>query len=182
MNEYFVMLKNNVRSLKNTHVIVGVALFCGLQIVLNTFNVYLGPTLRITFGFLATAASCYFYGPYPNILAAFFMDLIGYAMHPDGPYFPGYALNAMLMAFIFSSFFYQQKIKLWKIIAARALIVIINYMILNSLWLSMMYGDSFIVLFSARIVKNLLMFPIDAAMLYAILKICERLKPYIKLK
>ena len=105
MNNYFVMLKENVSSLKNTRVIVGVALFCGLQVILNNFNIYLGPTLRITFSFLAVAASCYFYGPYPNMLAAVVMDFIGYAMHPEGAYFPGYALNAMIMAFIFSSFF-----------------------------------------------------------------------------
>lgn len=182
MNNYFVMLKENVSSLKNTRVIVGVALFCGLQIILNNFNIYLGPTLRITFSFLAVAASCYFYGPYPNMLAAVVMDFIGYAMHPEGAYFPGYALNAMIMAFIFSSFFYEQKIRLWKIIAARALIVIINYLILNSLWLSLMYGDSFIVLLGARVVKNLIMFPIDVILLYFVLKTCERLYPHFHLR
>ncbi|TGY65257.1 folate family ECF transporter S component [Dubosiella muris] len=181
MNDYFVMLKDNVRSLKNTRVLVGVALFCGLQIILNSFNIYLGPTLRITFGFLATAASCYFYGPYPNMLAAFVMDFIGYAMHPDGPYFPGYALNAMLIALIFSSFFYQQTIKLWKIVVARALIVVFVYMILNSLWLSIMYGDSFFVLLGARVLKNVILFPVDVALLFSILKICERLRPSIKI-
>lgn len=182
MHQYFVMLKKNIHTLTKTKVIVGVALFCALEIVLNMFNIYLSPSLRITFGFLATAASCYFYGPYPNMAAGVIMDFIGYVLHPQGAYFPGYALNAVILAFIFGSFFYEQPVQLWRIIIARALVVLINYFILNSLWLSIMYGDSFWVLMSARVVKNLIMFPIDAAMLYLLLNICQRIKPQLKLK
>ena len=35
MNQYFVMLKENARSLKNVHVIVGVSLFFALNVILN---------------------------------------------------------------------------------------------------------------------------------------------------
>lgn len=74
MHQYFVMLKDNARAITNTKVIVGVAMFCALEVILDMFNIYLAPTLRITFGFLATAASCYFYGPYPNMIAGVIMD------------------------------------------------------------------------------------------------------------
>ncbi|MCI9041646.1 folate family ECF transporter S component [Dubosiella newyorkensis] len=181
MHQYFVMLKDNARAITNTKVIVGVAMFCALEVILDMFNIYLAPTLRITFGFLATAASCYFYGPYPNMIAGLIMDFIGYAMHPDGPYFPGYALNAILLAFIFSSFFYEQPVKVWRVLVARLLVVLINYLFLNSLWMSIMYGDSFFVLVGARLLKNVIMFPIDCTMLYLLLRMCARIKPQLKL-
>lgn len=177
MTDFKVMLQDNVRSLKNTKVLVGVALFCALSCVLSLFNIYLTSELRITFSFLAIAASCYFYGPYPNIIAAFIIDLLGYLMHPDGVYFPGFAINAMIQALIFSLFFYKQnKVSIKRIVIARFLVVVINNLILNPIWLSILYGNSLWILISARLLKNVIMFPIDCFLLYLTLNLCSRIK------
>lgn len=174
---YVERLKDSFHELSNVRTLTGVAMFCALYMVLSTFNVYLTPSLRITFGFLAVAASCYFYGIVPNVIAGFICDFLGWMLHPDGGYFPGYALNAMIQAFIFASFFYgQKKVSVWKVLAARLLVVIINYICLNSLWLSLMYGDSFWVLAGMRIAKNVIMFPVDCLMLWLVLRLCSRIR------
>lgn len=174
---YVEKLKDSARGLANVRVITGVGMFCALYMVLSTFNVYFTPTLRITFGFLAVAASCYFYGVVPNVIAGFICDFLGWALHPDGGYFPGYAVNAMIQAFLFASFFYgEKKVPVWKILSARFLVVAINYICLNSLWLSIMYGDSFWVLAGMRITKNIIMFPIDCLMLWLVLRLCTRIR------
>lgn len=181
MSAFLHSVKLSAESLKNIRVITGTALFCALYMVLSMFNVYFTPTLRITFGFLAVAASCYFYGMVPNVIAAFICDFLGWMLHPDGAYFPGYAINAMIQAVIYSAFFYQMKeLKVWKVLSARLLVVVINFLILNPLWLSIMYGDSFWVLASARVVKNIIMFPIDCLMLYLVLQMCIRIGRQIK--
>lgn len=182
MQSILFMLKDNIHSLKNTKVIVGVSLFCALDVVLSMFNVYITSELRITFGFLAVAASCYFYGPYPNMIAALIIDFLGYALHPDGPYFPGFALNAMLQALIYSLFFYRmKKVSLAKIIAARGLVVVLCNLILNPIWLSILYGNAFWVLVSARLVKNIVLFPVECGMLYGMLKMCSKIRKQISL-
>lgn len=168
------------RSLKNVRVITGVALFCALQVVMASFNVYLTPSLRISFGFLACAASCYFYGPVPNLIAAVIVDFMGYMVNPVGGYQPWWMINAMFQAFVFAVFFYDPEgdrpVAIWKILAAELLVVLVNNLLLNPLWLSMLYGDSYWVLAGARLVKNAIMYPINCALLVLVLRLCQRLK------
>ena len=39
MNQYFVMFKENAKSLKDVRVLVGVSLFCALNVILNMFSI-----------------------------------------------------------------------------------------------------------------------------------------------
>ena len=59
--------------------------------------------------------------------------------------------------------------------------IIIN-LILTPIWLSMMYGNAFGVLVTARILKNVVMFPIDTALLMTVLKVVEQIKLNRKLR
>ena len=47
---------------------------------------------------------------------------------------------------------------------------LIHIFVLNPLWLSIMFGDAFIALVSMRLVKNIVMFPIEVGLLYFLLK------------
>jgi ECF transporter S component (folate family) len=177
MNEILLMLKDNFHSLKQTKVIVGVSLFCALYVALSSFNIYLTSELRITFGYLAVAVSCYFYGPYPNVIAAFITDFLGYILHPDGPYFPGFAINAMIQALIYSLLFYKQKnVSIPRIMLARLGVVVICNLILNPIWLNILYGNSLWALISARLLKNIILYPIDCFLLFMILKLCQKIR------
>lgn len=57
--------------------------------------------------------------------------------------------------------------------------MVVVYLILNSLWLSMLYGNGFIALIGARIVKQLISLPIYAAATYFLLKMLEK-TPVVK--
>ena len=48
---------------------------------------------------------------------------------------------------------------------------------LNSLWLSMLYGNGFIPVLTARIVKELVMIPINTLMFAAVLQPVKKLVP-----
>ncbi len=182
MKKYFAMFKENTQSLKDVKVLVGVSLFCALNVILNMFSIQLTPMLKISFGSIAVAASCYFYGPYPNMIAAFILDTVNYLLRPVGPYQPWWMINAVVTAFLYALFFYkQEKISVLRCLLARLSVVLIVNLFLNPLWLSMLYGDSFWVLLSARIVKNILMFPIDVAVLYLTMKLCMRLKDQVRI-
>ncbi len=167
-------------SLTRTKVLCGVALFMALDVLLGSLTISISETLRISFTFLSVAASCYFFGLWPNVLAAFLVDLIGYLAHPVGAYMPLFALTAILNAVIYSVFFYgRSSVSIGRVILAKASSTILCNILINPILLSMMYGTPFWVLMSERIVKNLILFPIETAMLYFVIRECCRLKKRI---
>lgn len=182
LKNYFVMFKENVKDIKNVRVLVGVSLFCALNVILNMFSIQLTPMIKISFGSIAVAASCYFYGPYPNMIAAFVLDTVNYMLRPVGPYQPWFMISSVMIAVLYSLFFYkQEKIGFIRCAFARLSVILIVNLVLNSLWLSMMYGNAFWVLVSERVLKNVLMFPIEAFILYLTMKLSMRLKSRLRI-
>ena len=89
-------------------------------------------------------------------------------------WFPGFAVNEFLTGMIYGCFFYKKKITLLRVIIARACITVFINLILTSLWLNMMYQSPLFTM--VRLIKNVVMFPVDVALLYAALKGAERVR------
>ena len=51
--------------------------------------------------------------------------------------------------------------------------LIVN-VLLNTLWISMLYGKGIMVLLPARALKNLIMWPIDSIIFYSLTKLIEQ--------
>ena len=118
MKQYFVMLNENARSIKNVHVIVGVSLFFALNVIMNLFvSVYITPEVKVGFASIATAASCYFYGPIPNLIVAPLLDFVNFIVKPSGTYFPIFMISTFATAAIFSFFFYGSSFLQWKFLS-----------------------------------------------------------------
>lgn len=167
MNYITSLLNWKSKPLTNLQTITGCAMLCALYVALKMFTISLTPTLRISFAFVALALSCALYGFWPNMILCVAADFLGYLVHPDGPYVPMFAAILMVRAFIYVLFFYRQKeIPVWKILAAQALTVIICNILLNPLLLQMMYGTPYWMLASGRLLKSLIMYPIECALLY----------------
>lgn len=171
----FLLFKESVQNSKNVKVIVGTALFIAMNVVLGYAKIVIIPkTLEISFSTLALAACAFTYGPFMSGLAGIICDNIKYFLNPSGPYMPLFGINEILTGVIYGLFFYKKEITLKRVIFARLCVVLICNMLLTPLWLHMLYGDAFIVYFTARIVKNIVMFPIDVFLLYTVLKATKR--------
>lgn len=182
MKQYFVILKENAQSLKDVHVIVGVSLFFALNVVMNLFaSVYITPELKIGFASIATAASCYFYGPIPNLLVAPILDFVNFFVKPSGVYYPIFMIATMATSLIFSCFFYKQgKVTLKRVILARLAYDLIVSLFLNSFFTCMLWGTPFWAIVSPKIIKNLISLPIQVVVLYLTMKACYQIKPRLK--
>ena len=55
----------------------------------------------------------------------------------------------------------------------KLVVILICNVLLNTLWLSMLYGQAFAVLLPARLMKNLIMWPVDSMIFYTIAKTFE---------
>lgn len=175
-------LKKNILSFRSspvgsTKVLCTVALFVALYTALSAITIPLSPTLRISFSFLAMAASCYFFGIWPNLIAAFACDYLGFLMQPAGGYVPLFALILMVKAVIYAMSFYgRERIGVPRIMITQLLVSVLCNILLNPLLLSVMYDMPYWSLAVGRVVKNALLYPVECLLLYLVLQLCTRLK------
>ena len=65
---------------------------------------------------------------------------------------------------------YKKEITLKRCLVTTTLIILIVDIILNTYWLSILYKNAFLVLFGPRLIKNLVMIPINTILMYIVLK------------
>ena len=174
------MKKNNMffdsaRELKKTSVLTACAMLAALAFVLNQVaSISIGPYIKIGFSGLPNQIVDYLFGPITSSLFAGILDLVKYFAKPDGPFFFGFTFNAMAGAFIYGCFYYRKKMTLWRVFAAKFVVVVLVNIFLNTLWLDMLYGKGFLAILPARALKNLIMWPIDSTIYYMFLRLIEQ--------
>lgn len=176
MEKYFVKQTTSfwidaAQEFKRVTSITVAAMMMALNTLLGYFKIILIPKiLTISFASLAVASCAMVCGPLLSACMAAVADVIKYVVRPDGPFFIGFTVNEFLTGFIYGLFFYKcTKVSLGRCICARLIIVLLINLFLTPLWLYVMYGNAFWAMVSARLLKNVLMFPIDAALLYLVL-------------
>ncbi len=168
----------SARALRNTRSLAICAMLLAVQVLLGLVAaIPVGSYLRISFGYLALAAAGALFGPVPCMVNGALADLIGFIIRPTGPYFPGFTLTAMLTGLIYGLMFYRQEpVRLTRIIITQLIVNMALNMLLNSIWLKMLYGQAFLADLSVRILKNAVQLPVDVVMLCALMKLLPRLK------
>ena len=151
---------------KNKKIIL-TAVLLAMLIILSRFLSIKTPILKISFAFVPTMLCAVWLGPKWTVLLNVLGDLIGATLFPTGPYFIGYTISTAIAGFIYGMFLYRKeensysdKQFLIRLILSTALVALVVNMGLNTLWTSITSGKAFMVLFWARIVKQLIMVPI----------------------
>ena len=141
--------------------LVVMAFLIALEIILTRFCSINTPILRIGFGFLPVAMIGALYGPIWAAVGYAIGDILGMIIFPSGIFFPGFTVTAVLTGFVFGLFLHNKEKITWKTVLPASLIIILALnLCLDSLWLSIMYGDAFIALLPTRIFKCVVMLPI----------------------
>lgn len=167
------MLEKFIRSaaeLRRARTLTTVSLLVALGVLASVGTIIPSEVLKIGLGFLVTACMGYLFGPLPAMLGALAVDLISYLLRPAGPYFFGFTLNALLTGLVFGLILYQSAPSLLRTAASKAVVSLFINVLLNTLWLSVLYGKAFFLLLPARFLKNLLIFPVEVLLLYLVLK------------
>ncbi len=170
------LIRSSTNEMKSVSTISVAGMLVAISVVLSFVKIVLSPVLEISFSFLPLASGGLLYGPVVGGIMGMLSDVLGYFVQPNGPFFPGFTLNAVISGALYGFFLYKKPVSLKRVIIVSALITILVNLLLNSLWLSMMYGKAFVVLLSARIIKNLVMFPVNTALLMVLLKFIERFR------
>lgn len=141
--------------------IVHVAILIALEIVLSRFLSISTSIVKIGFSFVPIAICAMMYGPVWAGITGVMADFIGASLFPIGAYFPGFTLSAALTGIVFGLFLYKRKGNWAQLAGAVAINCIFISLLLSTYWLTILWGDSFLVLLPTRIVQNLIMIPIQ---------------------
>ncbi len=168
--------KSAAAEVKNIRSLTGAALVSAMGPILAMMTIIVNQYLQIGFSSLVHAVNGMMFGPVLAGLAGGVADIIKYIIKPTGPFFPGFTLNEILTGVIYGLFFYKRDIKLRDIIIARLLVTVGINLLLTPLWLSIMYGNAFVVMVPARLIKNVVMLPIDVFLLHTVLNFTKKIK------
>lgn len=131
------------------------------------------PNVRVTWGFLARAVCGMVGGPVTALVFGAAEDTINYMIAPSGPYFPGYAITTMVGTFFYALFLYRMRDPrphklLVRVFLAKLATNILN-VVLGSLWSAILYRKGYYYYMVKSFWKNLVMLPVQTAMLYFLL-------------
>ena len=173
------IFQESAAELKNIRCLTVTGLLIAIYAALEFVTVQPSETLKINFGFLAIAAIGMLYGPVVGMFGAGICDIVGFLVKPSGAFVPVFTLIAMVQGLIYGLIVYRKHSQRtgWgrtvetavRAVIARILDVAIINLLLNTLAISMMYGKVFNVLFSSRLVKNLIELPFDIGLVIIIL-------------
>lgn len=176
MKNFYNLVLCSSKELKSVKNLAVASLLITMKLILDLFTIQLNQALHLSFEFLPFASLSMLFGPVTGAMCGGLSDIINYIMNPKGAFFPGFTISAMVSGIIYGISFYKKEISIKRCIFAEIAIVVIVDILLNTFWLSLLYGKGFFVLLPMRIIKNLVMIPINVAMMYFVLKLVDKVK------
>ncbi len=197
IRRFFGMYAESAKEFSSLLTIVICGLMAALSIVLSTTtSFYITSEIKIGFSGVPNRIVDFIYGPVVGCVFGGVMDLVKFLIKPDGVFFPGYTLTAMLGGLIYGTFFYRLQIKqpqngklsgwitsnlksILLIFIAEILVKVFCNIGLNTLWSCMFTGKAFWAVLPLRITKNLIQIPVDTVFHFFIIKMVSQLKRYL---
>lgn len=162
--------------------IILTSILIALNIILERFLAYSVWNNTVSFGFITVAfAACYLGTPYAMAVAGL-GDLIGAIIKPFGPYFVGFTITNLLVGLILGLFL-RKNANLLKIGLAIISSKIVCSLILNTIWISILYRDgidAFWAVFVTRVPFNSLMAVVEIVVISILFSENSRINHLIK--
>lgn len=124
--------------------------------------------VRVTWGYLARAVCGMVGGPLNALVFGFAEDTVSYLIHPQGAYFPGYALTTMLGTMIYALFLYRARVSVLRVALAKIANSVFN-LFLGSLWSAILYGKGYLYYLVKRLATYTVSLPVQILLLCLLL-------------
>ena len=146
------------------------AIVVALRIVLSGLYIPLGDNLNIFFGYFVNSLGAAIYGPVVALLSGFATDVLGYFVHPTGPFFPGYVLSTMLGSFFYALFFYRARVTALRVVLAKLSVNLLVNVGLGALWSAIQFSKGYYYYLVKSLAKNIGLLPVEALLLWLFLR------------
>ena len=173
MRKFWNLFKDSLNEFKNLRCITLTAMFGAISIVLGSLRLEVTSFLRISFSFLPNHFVYYLFGPAVGGMYGAAIDILTYIVKPSGIFHPGITFNAFLTGTIYGFILYKKPISIKRIFLADAIQLLGVNLFLMTFWLTELTGTSFLALFPARAIKELIMLPIQTILFYSTAKTVE---------
>ena len=164
-------------NLKSTRMLALAAMIIALRAVCKMVEIPLAPGLNINLAGIFNSVGAMVYGPVVGVVGAIVSDPLGYLLHPDGPYFLPFMLVDMNSSFIFGLLFWKRRLTVTRAMTAKFAVNMVSNIILTSIIMKWYYlvfygvekAEAYNLINLTRVVKNLVMFPIEAILIAVVL-------------
>ena len=164
--------------LKSTKMLTIAALIVTLRVAVKFIKIPLAQGLSISLDAYVNSLGSVIYGPVVGLLVGAVSDTLGCLVTGRmGEYFPPFAIVEMSSSFIFGLFFWRRKIDISRALAAKFTVNFVSNIVLTSIfnkWMYFLYygverAEAYNIINGARIVKNLVMFPLEATIIVIVM-------------
>ena len=161
--------KDAAAELRDTRMLVFAALMIALRVALKSLGIPIAADLKINIAFFVNAFGAMVFGPVVAIVAAAISDTLGCILFPAGAYFFPFIFIEIAGSLIFALFLYRARVTATRVILSRFCIDFFVNIVMNTpvMWLyyKMVLGKSYVIFQLPRIVKNLVLFPLESVLL-----------------
>lgn len=136
--------------------LVFMGIMIALDIIAVRFLSITTPAMRIGLGFISSIIAGMYLGPVRATIVGVVADLLGFAVFPQGLFFPGFTLSQGVSGFL-AGFFLEGKksARLANVVTYAILSTLLVDTLLNTTWLVMMLHQSDFSFFLFRLVPRL---------------------------
>lgn len=159
----------------DTRTLVILAVLIAMEIILNRFLSINAWNTKIGFSFVPVVLAAVLFGPIHAAIVGGMGDLLGALLFPIGAYFPGFTLTAVLMGLVWG-FLLHKDASIPRILFAVIINQFILGLIVNTFWISVLYGSPYGPLFLTRIAQAAILTVVQGVVTYGISKAAPRLR------
>ena len=173
------MKNGKSNNIMDTRVLVKASFLTALSIVLTRFLYFFPvPTIRVSFGEVPIMMSGMIFGPIVGGITGLAADVIGVLVNSQGSFHPGFTLSSILWGLIPGLLFlifkkhktYEKKYSVTNIVITVAICFSVISLVLNTLWLSQLFGKGFIVLLPGRVISSIVNIPVQSLIIVTLMK------------
>lgn len=163
--------------LRSVNMLAIAALIVALRVAVKFLKIPLAAGLSVSLDCYVNSLGSLVYGPLMGLLVGAVSDTVGCALQGFAGYFFPFILTEILSSFIFGLFFWRRPLGAGRALAAKFTVNLICNIILTSLlmkWYYYLYfgvekAEAYNLINMVRIVKNLVLFPVEAVLITVIL-------------
>ncbi len=166
------------RQFSDVRMLTVAALIVALRIVVKFAKIPIAQGLSISLDAYVNSLGSVIYGPLVGLAVGLISDSLGCLITGRmAEYFPPFALVEMMSSFLFGLFFWKRKIGISRALAAKFTVNLVCNIIMTSVfnkWMYLIYyglerAEAYNIINGVRIVKNLIMFPLEATIVVIVL-------------
>ncbi|MDF2487265.1 MAG: hypothetical protein K0R46_3433 [Herbinix sp.] len=170
MTKFTALFKSSYQELKSVRCITLMAMLGAVSIVLGSLVFMVGDFLKVGFNFLPNEFVYYLFGPVVGVIYGAALDILTFIVRPAGPFFFGFTVSAIISGFLYGVILYKRPLSMKRILIANLFHLVLIHLLLNTYWLTLLYGYNFQAILPLRALKAFIMLPVETILLYTVIK------------